>query len=273
MAGPELAHALQPGRVDVVRSELLDLAADEHVDAAPIGESRHDQPGGRGKCRLVVERRRENAARLIEQAKSFGLLHRVPARVVCLLEGRREIAIRALELHGGGHGALTHRRRRRGQGDDERRHDHEHDERDGVVRILDAKYVGARDDEEFDDERAENGREDAPGHAGNARGQRDRHIKEYECRARDERRKQHRAERRDPDAPQHNRKLSHHRLRGAARCRSRALLGPCDPHSTAVEQSYWNTIPGVRRERSHAFSPRSAILGSRARFPKLGQPT
>ena len=98
IARSHLAHAPQLWRVDVRGRELLDLATDEHVDAAPVGEVRHGKPGRRGHGRLVVERRRENAARLVQQPEPLGMLHGIPLRMLRLVECRSRSAFARLSL-------------------------------------------------------------------------------------------------------------------------------------------------------------------------------
>ena len=180
--------------------ELFDLATDEHIDEAPISEARHGKTGRSGHSGPIVERRREDATRLIQQPESLGLLRRIALRALCRVERRLELSIRVLELrvgflqldgevprcflfalevltlrHGGGD-APAQRVQRRGKGGDERSPHDERDEREGVAGILQAQCRGARDGEILEDQRAEEHRHGAPTHAGVRRRQRNRGI-------------------------------------------------------------------------------------------------
>jgi hypothetical protein len=182
------------------RRELFDLATDEHIDEAPINEARHGKTGRSGHSGPIVERRREDAACLIQQPEPLGLLRRIAPRAICPVERPLAFCVRVRELHLGvlqrqgevphsvvvAREVLTRRQgggdtpaqcaERRGEAGDECRPHDERDEREGIAGIVQAQCRGARDAEIFEDQRAEEHRHGAPTHAGVRRRQRNRGI-------------------------------------------------------------------------------------------------
>ena len=63
----ELAGERELERVDVLEGEPLELAVDEDVDGAPVGDPRHREPRDVGERLLVVERAAEHPAGLGEE--------------------------------------------------------------------------------------------------------------------------------------------------------------------------------------------------------------